>query len=87
MSKYPVQYETLHKREEGWYFVRDLEGSGFGQYLYKRFQFHSDSEVFNEIWVEPVVPSFADGPVIVYFPTKTEAIEALSKLVKAGGSA
>jgi len=75
MSKYPIQNETLYQTKKGWYIFRDLEGDGFGEYLYKSFQFwpYPNSEKILSEWISSVVPTPA---IAECFPDKASALQA-----------
>ena len=82
MPKYTIEHETLHKDTDGWYAFRDLEGDGYGQYLFACFQYSKDDPKIYNRWINPV-PHYNGGPIAEYFHSKQIAIKALGKVAGA----
>ncbi len=76
MPKYEKQNETFFETKDGWYVFRDLQGDGYGQYLYKVFQYTEDDPKIFSKWIDPV-PVLK--PVGECFGSKDEAIKAMAE--------
>ncbi len=70
--------ETLHKTKNGWYWFRDYDNSGYGEYLYKCFQYTKHERKHLSRWVGAVLP-YGGGPVVKYFSSRKQAIKALAR--------
>ena len=77
---YPIQNESVmySKQYKGWYGFRDLEGDGYGQYMFKIHQYYSDMPVTECGWINPVpLTPYASKPE--YFLTKEECLKAIGE--------
>ncbi len=76
-----IQYEKICKEKgKGWYCTRDLEDTGYADYLYKRLQITVSGTIHIKEWVRPECPIHPH--IQEFFTTKREAIMAMANLYR-----